>query len=213
MSNTGIIEAVIDRLPHYYNKNKSSQAYNLVKSIATELENTYINYISRLNNCLDIDTTTGTDLDWKWGSLLNITRQTNELDSTYRKRLKSATTSAFGGTASAIQYSVAVFLGLADDEAKSARCIKIYDGWKYEHAGVGMDGYCHIICVFKLDSADRDIYYDGIEKDIIKCIDRVKVAGTVSHCMVELATYDDAAKHTYNHLGTMTYDQIRKWGV
>jgi hypothetical protein len=213
MPSTGIIESVIDRLPNYYDKDNTSQVYNLIHSIVGELENTYTNYINRLDNCLNIDTTTGTDLDWKWGNLLNVARRTDESDSTYRKRLSGAMSSLSGGTAKSIQYAVAIFLGLADDEEKSARCIKIYDGWRYELAEPGMDTVGHIICVFSLDKEDTDIYYDGIEADIVAYMDNIKVAGVEAHVMVEFATYDQVSNYTYDQLATMTYDQIRKWGV
>lgn len=207
------LEAILDRLPGYYNKHEQSQVYNLLKAFSDEYEIAYSNFISRADNAIGIETTNGDDLDWRWGALLNVIRQNNESDDTYRGRLSSVLNSLQGGTASSIKYAVAVFLGLADNPTKADRCIQIYDGWKYPNADIEMQQYGHLICVFKLDSEDRDIYYPGIEDDIKRQIDIAKAAGVATHVIVELVRYEVLSKYTHQQLSAYTHQQIREWGV
>lgn len=208
------IEAILNRLPGYYDKSTASQVYNILKAFADEFDIAYVDYIKRADDDIGVENTVGDDLDWRWGKLINIKRQFNESDSTYRKRLMSATNALHGGTADSIQYAVAIFLGLADDEEKSNRCIKVYDGWDYPNPpDEDSTDYGNIICAFKLDPEDRDIYYDGIEDDIVNAIADVKAAGTILHVIVEFTRYQVLKGYTHQQLAEYTNKQIREWGV
>lgn len=207
------IEAILSRLPRFYSRDKSGQLYNLLKSISDEFDVAQVDFIDRADNAIGVDKCNGEDLDWRFGSLLSIVRQPGEKDSTYRKRLQSATNALHGGTADSIKYSVAVFLGLADDEEKADRCIQIYDGWKYPNAEIEMKAYGHLVCVFKLDPGDQDIYYTGIENDIEEQINFTKAAGVTAHVIVELVRYEEVGKYTHEYLSQYTHRQIREWGV
>lgn len=207
------IEAILSRLPKFYNHNESGQLYNLLKSISDEFDVTQVDFIDRADSAIGIDKCSDSDLDWRFGSLLSIARRPGEKDSIYRKRLQSATNALHGGTADSIKYSVAVFLGLADDEEKANRCIKVYDGWKYPNAEIEMRKYGHLVCVFKLEPGDQDIYYTGIEKDIEEQINFTKAAGVSAHVIVELVRYGDVGRYTHEYLSAYTHRQIREWGV
>lgn len=203
--------SIIDRLPKHYSRDPQSQIYNILKAFADEFEIVYSEYIERANNAIGIDNTLGQDLDWRWGSLLNISRRVGESDTTYRKRLSRSMSTLHGGTAESIKYAVSIMLGIEDDEIRVNKFIKIYDGWEYDGAEPEMKQYGHIICVIILDTEDS-IYYDGIEDDIIQYIENVKAAGTAMHVIVEFIKYSVLSMRTYQQLSERTHDQIRKWG-
>ncbi len=207
------IDAVVSKLPSYYNKDTSSQVYNLLKAFTDEFDIAYSDYISRADDAIGVGTARGEDLDWRYGSLLNMPRATGESDTEYRHRLEGSTNTLAGGTVNAIRYAVAVYVGIAQDMDKAERCVKIYDGWEYEFADSDMDNYGHIVCVLSLEYEDRELYYEGIKEDIIKCIDKAKAAGVVAHVLVEFTKYKVLKKYTHSQLAELTHDQITKWGV
>lgn len=207
------LEAILNRLVSYYDKDDKSQIYNILKAFADEFEIVSSEYIDRADNAIGVETTDGRDLDWRWGSFLNVARQDGEDDDTYRKRLSSVANSLQGGTAASIRYAVAISLGLANDDAKAERCIKIYDGWKCPDAEEEMKAFGHLVCVFKLDPEDQDLYYTGIEDDIEKQINFTKAAGVIAHVIVELTRYSVVGKYRHNELVSLTHKQIREWGI
>lgn len=205
--------AILNRLVSYYDKDDKSQIYNILKAFADEFEIVSSEYIDRADNAIGVETTDGRDLDWRWGSFLNIARQDGEDDDTYRKRLSSVANSLQGGTAASIRYAVAISLGLANDDAKAERCIRIYDGWKYPNAEEEMKAFGHVVCVFKFETEDRDLYYDGIEEDVVEAMNRAKAAGIIAHALIEYTRHNELALFTHLQLSTSTHDQIRKVGV
>lgn len=207
------LEAILNRLVSYYDKDDKSQIYNILKAFADEFEIVSSEYIDRADNAIGVETTNGKDLDWRWGSFLNIARQDGEDDNTYRKRLSSVANSLQGGTASSIRYAVAISLGLVNDDAKVERCIKIYDGWKYPGAEEEMKAFGHVVCVFKFDAEDSDLYYDGIEEDVVEAMNRAKAAGIIAHALIEYTRHNELAPFTHLQLSTSTHDLIRKMGV
>ena len=207
------LEAILNRLVSYYDKDDKSQIYNILKAFADEFEIVSSEYIDRADNAIGVETTNGKDLDWRWGSFLNIARQDGEDDDTYRKRLSSAVNSLQGGTASSIRYAVAISLGLANDDAKVERCIKIYDGWKCPGAEEEMKAFGHVVCVFNFDAEDYDIYYDGIEDDIVEAMNRAKAAGIIAHALIENTRHNELTQFTHLQLSTSTHNQIRKAGT
>lgn len=207
------LEAILNRLVSYYDKDDKSQIYNILKAFADEFEIVSSEYIDRADNAIGVETTDGRDLDWRWGSFLNIARQDGEDDDTYRKRLSSVANSLQGGTAASIRYAVAISLGLANDDAKAERCIRIYDGWKYPNAEEEMKAFGHVVCVFKFETEDRDLYYDGIEEDVVEAMNRAKAAGIIAHALIEYTRHNELALFTHLQLSTSTHDQIRKVGV
>ena len=207
------LEAILNRLASYYDKDDKSQIYNILKAFADEFEIVSSEYIDRADNAIGVETADGRDLDWRWGSFLNIARQDGEDDDTYRKRLSSVANSLQGGTAASIRYAVAISLGLANDDAKAERCIRIYDGWKYPNAEEEMKAFGHVVCVFKFEAEDRDLYYDGIEEDVVEAMNRAKAAGIIAHALIEYTRHNELALFTHLQLSTSTHDQIRKVGV
>lgn len=207
------LEAILNRLVSHYDKDDKSQIYNILKAFADEFEIVSSEYIDRADNAIGVETTDGRDLDWRWGSFLNIARQDGEDDDTYRKRLSSVANSLQGGTAASIRYAVAISLGLANDDAKAERCIRIYDGWKYPNAEEEMKAFGHVVCVFKFETEDRDLYYDGIEEDVVEAMNRAKAAGIIAHALIEYTRHNELALFTHLQLSTSTHDQIRKVGV
>lgn len=82
------LEAILNRLVSYYDKDDKSQIYNILKAFADEFEIVSSEYIDRADNAIGVETSDGKDLDWRWGSLLNVARRNGENDDTYRKRLQ-----------------------------------------------------------------------------------------------------------------------------
>ena len=76
-----------------------------------------------------------------------------------------------------------------------------------------MKAYGHLVCVFKLDPEDQDLYYTGIEDDIEKQINFTKAAGVIAHVIVELTRYSVVGKYRHNELTGLTHRQIREWGI
>ena len=82
MDETGIINFVMEKFPHYYNVKDTSQLYKLISAITTEFSTSYVDYISRLSKCLSIDDTPDVDLEWKWGHLFNTKQMPGESEAT-----------------------------------------------------------------------------------------------------------------------------------
>ena len=76
-----------------------------------------------------------------------------------------------------------------------------------------MKAYGHVICVFKFDAEDRDLYYDGIEEDVVEAMNRAKAAGIITHALIEYTRHNELALFTHLQLSTHTHDSIRKVGV
>lgn len=209
------INAVLDRLPKFYSKDQQSVLYNVIKSITDEYDIANIGYIGRADSDIGVDTTTGADLDWRWGSLLSVDRIPNESDDSYRKRLASSVGKLHGGTADSIQYVVSVFLGIIDSQGDIGDNIKIYDAWKYDGTGILEEDkvYGHIVCTFEPSVVTRDIYYQGIESDILKYIDSAKATGIIAHVIVKFTSYGTLSKYTHSQLAPYTHDQLAKWSL
>ena len=216
MDETGIINFVMEKFPHYYNVKDASQLYKLVSAIATEFSTSYIDYIDRLNKCLSIDDTLDADLEWKWGHLFNTRQMPDEYAATYRQRLSNLLNTLVGGTKDSVYYAVMVGLGLLSKPDIASRCIGIYDGWKYTGPGSTPDMLTdgNVICNLSFaDADDRSIYYDGIENDIIDIMSKSVAAGIIPHVIISYTIYGELTRFTYGQLSAYTYDSIRKWGT
>ena len=125
------LESILRRFPqNAYDVTESTALYKLIESIIYEF-NVIMDNINRVDNMLGIDTILTDDLYNRFGSLLNIKRNSKETDEQYRNRLKTSVTALSGGTKEAIRYAIACSLGINDDPSVTDR-IKVYDAWEYE---------------------------------------------------------------------------------
>ena len=76
-----------------------------------------------------------------------------------------------------------------------------------------MKAFGHVVCVFKFDAEDGDLYYDGIEDDVVEAMNRAKAAGIIAHALIEYTRHNELTLFTHLQLSTSTHDQIRKVGV
>lgn len=196
----------LNRLPQFYNReDTSSIIYNVVKAFVDEI-NVMHSDNTRVDNMLGVDTTNGVDLEYRWGKLLMLPRKNNESDDAYRSRLKLSITSLSGGTADAIQYSIAVGLNINNDPSAMAR-IHIYDAWNYIPGGVPT-AYGNIVCDIDLNNMRFDA---SMEQIVIDSANSVKASGTqitliFSNYRVE--TYTELDNLTYISLDNIRYNQI-----
>ena len=177
----GSINNILNRLPEFYNKEIGSNIYAIMSSLAIEVDRIY-DGITRLDNMIGIDTTTGLDLDARWGRLTGVIRRSGETDEQYRIRLKLRMSMETGGTVKAIQYAVAPIIGLYD-ASKLDDQIKIYDTFNLP-PGVACDPgtiICHIyIPVHEDEIQNWNIdKLDKLHADIKDAINMNKAAGII----------------------------------
>lgn len=131
-SPTTALEELQSRFPHIYDVyNEKTVLYALLDIYAKNHEYK-LGLIDRLYSALGIEDTYDEDLEWRWGSLLNLYRHPNESYSDYRSRLEIVYPSLVGGTAEAIKYAVATAIGLTSDSDVIDQYIHVYDAWEYE---------------------------------------------------------------------------------
>lgn len=176
----GSINNILNRLPEFYNKEIGSNIYAIMSSLAIEVDRIY-DGITRLDNMIGIDTTTGLDLDARWGRLTGVIRRSGETDEQYRIRLKLRMSMETGGTVKAIQYAVAPIIGLYD-ASKLDDQIKIYDTFDYPGElppGISSDPG-GIICIIYLPEEEIPNWnIDKLRADINNAINMNKAAGVV----------------------------------
>ena len=202
-------QSILSRFPQFYQtENNKSAIYNIIDSIAQELE-LVVGHIERSDNMLGIDTTHGEDLWTRWGSLLNIPRLNNELDESYRNRLKMSVTSLLGGTEYSIKYAIAVGLGINNDPIATENNIKIYDAWKYMKDIPGIDKtYGNIVCEIDLNN---ESYSPSIEDIVISCANNSKASGVKIHTIItnyRIVFYIQLEELPYLQLRSIEYNKL-----
>lgn len=205
------ISTILNRIPHFYERDATSKMYNVLNAFASEFDIVNVDYIQRADNDVGIMETDPRDLGWRWGNFLGVQRTINETDEEYRMRLVNTINSLHGGTADAIRYAVALILGIADDSERIERQIKIYDAWKYGAVPAENRTYGNFVIVIKFDNDSDfdDIYYDGIEDDIINVVSGVKAAGTNGMVLFGCTAYSVVSQYHHHQLQKFTHDDIR----
>ena len=206
------IDAILSKLPHFYAQDPGSNNYAILKAFADEFDIAQEQFIDRANSNLGIDTADARDLDWRFGSLLGFKRLAGETDDAYRIRLMNMVNALRGGTAPAIQYAVALVLGIADDTVGVEEKIKVYDAWEYENTPPGYSDYGNFVVIVRLNGEDFDIHhYDGIEVDINQLIDVVKAAGTSCVVLLGNTQYRNIRQYHQHQLLNSSHDFITKY--
>jgi hypothetical protein len=105
------IKFILDNIPDLYNKEEGSNIYNLLNSIAVELD-TFVSNLEEVRKAKFVDYAVQNDLD-KIAAILNMKRFINENDDSFRGRIKSKVPSFIGGGAiSALKQVVNNYLGV-----------------------------------------------------------------------------------------------------
>lgn len=205
------IEAILNRIPKFYERDKASKIYGVLNAFAEEFEITDAEYITRADNAIGVMDTDPRDLEWRWGEFLGVRRLVNEDSEAYRMRLVNTINSLHGGTADAIRYAVALILGIADDDVRMKRQILIYDAWKYPNSPEGMKKPGNFMIVVKFDGEGDfdDVYYDGAEQDIADIVNIVKAAGTNCAIAFGCTSNDYVGLFHHHQLMPFTQDDIR----
>lgn len=205
------IEAILSRIPKFYERDTTSKMYGVLSAFASEFDIVGLDFIQRADNNIGIMDTDPRDLGWRWGNFLGVPRTINETDEEYRMRLVNTINSLHGGTADAIRYAVALILGIADDSERMERQIKIYDAWKYGSVPAENRTYGNFVIVVKFDGDDDfdDMYYDGIEDDIIDVVSGVKAAGTNGIVLFGCTANSFVSQFHHHQLQKFTHDDIR----
>lgn len=210
------LDLMLNKLPHFYNTNPTSNIYKLFSALSDEFNIVYQNCITRIDSDTDIYTTAEEDLEWRWGSLLGIKRGEDESVEVYRNRLALVTNTLHGGTANSLKYAIAIFLRLTEYPDEMDDCIHIYDGWECtdSEATSEMKQNGHVVCIFSFSSMNKDIaYYDGIEDDIMIYLNSIKAAGVIVHIIAKYTKYEKLEEYTHEQLESYTYDQLERWGL
>ena len=167
---------ILNRMPDNWNKSSNSVISTIVSAITSELA--YIDdTIDYNDNLIGVNTTTGGELDDRWGALLNIPRRKNESDNIYRSRLKTAIISLAGGTAGALRYAVSVALNVENNIQDVINKIQVMDAWVYTGPNsANMDKSAGNAVVY-IDSSVADYIDDLILENIRTAVMSAKAAG------------------------------------
>ena len=117
--------------PHLYDVYNEKTILYALLSVYADRAKSRLRIIDRLYAMIGIDSTYDEDLEYRWGSLLGIKRNSGESYSDYRARLLIIYASLAGGTAEAIKYAIASTIGISNSQDEINRYIKVYDAWEY----------------------------------------------------------------------------------
>ena len=117
--------------PHLYDVYNEKTILYALLSVYADRAKSRLRIIDRLYAMIGIDSTYDEDLEYRWGSLLGIKRNSGESYSDYRARLLIIYASLAGGTAEAIKYAIASTIDISSSQDEINRYIKVYDAWEY----------------------------------------------------------------------------------
>lgn len=205
-NNMTSLEIVQSKLPSWYKKYKEDNSimYAVLEALVRQLDVSNGN-IDRIDAMIGIDTTYDEDLEYRWGSLLNMPKSPNESYDDYRYKLMMTYSAMMnGGTEEAIKFAIAAILGIDRRNENIDKYIHIYDVWDYKGHVEGYDGgYGGFVCVIDFRICEGALNY---YKKINDAIDRVKVSGVKSYLVViYISSEDDVAlKHIEDILDSIS---------
>lgn len=162
------IERMQASFPHIYNVYDKGTILYALLSVFGEKYGMRTDIVDRLYAMIGIDSTYDEDLEYRWGSLLNIYKQFGESYDEYRSRLKIVYSSLSGGTAESIKYAIASAAGI---NSNIDNYVHVYDAWKYPY------------------------YIDTSLLGIDEIVDETSLYGSII-CTVDLAGIDNIIDHT-----------------
>lgn len=188
------IEKMQSSFPHIYNVYDKKTILYALLSVFGEKYGVRTDIIDRLYAMIGIDSTYNEDLEHRWGSLLNIYKQSGESYDEYRSRLKIVYSSLSGGTAEAIKYAIASATGI---NANIDSYIHVYDAWEYPYeidaSLLGIDEivdetslYGSIVCTIDLAGIDNIVDHTKIAN----AINQTKASG-INPCLLFLYNIEE----------------------
>lgn len=188
------LEIVQSKLPHWYKKYEKDNSimYAVLKALTDQLNMSSGN-IDKLDAMIGIDTTPDEDLEYRWGSLLNMPKSPNETYSDYRHKLMMTySTMINGGTEEAIKFSIAAVLGINRRNENVDKYIRVYDAWEYTGQIQGYEGgYGGFVCEIDFRVCEGVFDYYG---KINNTIEKVKASGVKSYMVVIYIQNEDNVK-------------------
>lgn len=201
------LEYIINRLPSFYNTDNGSIIRAIINSISDELD-IVDNQHNVIQSLIGINTTYNNELDSRWGKMLGISRNNNESDGSYRDRLKSSIIRLRGGTRDALQYAVAIILGIDDSASNINNQIKIYDAWTYTNYGI-YTSTSYGIAVIEINIGNNSIV--GLRNKLENIVSSVKACGVRIDLILNnytIITYNDISEISYIDLFTSNYNNL-----
>lgn len=195
------LKFMLNNMPSHWNKEVGSGIYTLSKAISDEF-NEFNDQLSIIDRAIGIDGTYGSDLDNRWGKMLNIPRLIGESDDVYRHRLKLSVIKLYGGTDEAIRYAVAIELRIDNDQQAMDDMIGVYDSWDYtghlENVGPG-----YAVC-------EITIPYDKYLSlpNISNTVRYVKASGIMVYIVYKIVNTIDVPYDTYISISHRIYQSM-----
>lgn len=199
------LEELQSRFPDIYDVYNEETVIYALLTIYSGSHDDRLAIIDRLYAAIGIDDTYDEDLEWRWGSLLHISRKGGESADAYRARLKLAYLSLKGGTAEAIKYAVGIVVGLTADKDIIDKYIQVYDSWDYTNIDPNIqpqDGaFVVAIDLGFLESTSIDF-----AADVPYAVNTTKASGTQPYVLYFYIMYDEG-QITVREIGQ--YDSIK----
>lgn len=201
-------------LPHWYKKYSGDKSimYALLDAFSKATGDTG-DIAKRLDDAIGIDTTNDKDLEYRWGSLLGVSKANNESYDLYRSKLKLAIPSLIGGTKDAIVHAIAIIIGIEKDHGLQADYIDVVDGWEYNGESEIPDEYRQygcFVCTIDMNVGEGAI---DVEQKVIDAINRIKASGTSFYVLykgIRLLKYYNMDAFKYDTLDGTVYDNFGK---
>lgn len=171
------LDYIFSNMPSHWNTRPGSNLHTVTKSICNELEGFSIQ-LGKVDSMIGVDTTPGSELEKRWGNLLNIPRMYNEGDEDYRQRIKLSVIMLYGGAGEAIKYAVSVVDPNHD--------VNVYDSWDYEKE-LPIKGPGYAVCEINMREEDT-----MPTLNIAKAIDKVKSAGVFMYITYNITNSGDS---------------------
>lgn len=213
--------------PHLYDVYNEKTILYALLSVYADRAKSRLRIIDRLYAMIGIDSTYDEDLEYRWGSLLGIKRNSGESYSDYRARLLIIYASLAGGTAEAIKYAIASTIGISSSQDEINRYIKVYDAWEYpgntDRSITNKDNvflnqnfitntelistdYGHIICTVDLE-ANTNI--TTMYNKIMNAINKTKASGIYPYLLLIYITSEIATIRYKEYVHDKIKDSMR----
>lgn len=213
--------------PHLYDVYNEKTILYALLSVYADRAKSRLRIIDRLYAMIGIDSTYDEDLEYRWGSLLGIKRNSGESYSDYRARLLIIYASLAGGTAEAIKYAIASTIGISSSQDEINRYIKVYDAWEYPevpdtsltnkdnvflnqnfvtNTEIISTDYGHIICTVDLEANES---ITTMHDKIMTAIKKTKASGIYPYLLLIYITSEIATIRYKEYVHDKIKDSMR----
>jgi len=183
------LKYIFMNMPSHWNKNENSKLYAVTKAISDEF-NVFNDQLNVIDMNIGIGTSSGTDIDKRWGALLNIPRYVGESDEHYRIRLEMSVIKLIGGTADAVKFAVCSVLSNGQ-YTNLQNNVDIVDAWLYVGTSTVDKSYGNAVCTITMDELVTS-NSDTLTDDITRVVNSTKASGVKFYIIFR--TSDDEQK-------------------